>query len=816
MEDIDITKARNSRILRTVLLLITVFFLSLPAKAQYGGGSGEPNDPYQIATAEDLMLLGESTEDYDKHFILTADIDLSSFSGTDFNIIGISEWDAFAGVFDGGGHVISNFTYDSNDTDHVGLFGFVRGKNALIKDLGLIDPNIDARNSYGVAPLVSWVKDGAAIRNCYVEEGNVAGKTIVGGLVAGNENAYVMNCYAAGTVSGSGPESWPSGISNLVGVNHGTISDCSSAGNVTGIKHVGGLVGINRYYGTITNSYSSSMVTGANYVGGLIGHNENVVIQCYAMGSVTGERIVGGLIGVNRGRITNCYSTGSVSGNEDVGGLAGANYGTVRNSFWDIETSGQARSEGGMGKTTSEMHTMSTFTDAGWDFIDEMENGTEDIWKISEGLDYPHLWWERTTGDMLVLVVDDFESYNDLKHDDPNSNRIYLVWIDGWYDQTNGAIVGFVEPPWVERTIAHSGVQSMSFAYDNSAGYSEATANIANLAIGRDWTTEDVSVLSLWFGDVWGAASNDPEPMYVALANADGSTAAVYYDNPNATQVDSWTEWRIYLQRFANQGVDITNIDTISIGFGDKNNPQAGGSGVMYFDDIQVIPTSSSLVSHWKFDEGTGSTASDSWGSSDGAITGASWVNGLIGGALDFDGSGDYVNVGNDDSLEIDITNSNVTISAWVYPKTLDNYEPVFVVDDYDGAYYGYMLMITPNGKVWLTYGDGTGVDSNNIRTKTGTTSLQTNMWYHVVGVIRGATDMSIFINGLDDGGEYSGNGGEVSYSSASASIGRVRFGTLDNEFNGSLDDVMVFDRALTEGEVRLLPVLLKRGIPLP
>jgi hypothetical protein len=262
--------------------------------------------------------------------------------------------------------------------------------------------------------------------------------------------------------------------------------------------------------------------------------------------------------------------------------------------------------------------------------------------------------------------------------------------------------------------------------------------------------------------------------------------------------------------------VDITNIETISIGFGDKNNPHAGGSGVMYFDDIKVTSTSSSLVSHWQFDEGTGSAAFDSWGSNDGTITGASWVNGLIGDALDFDGSGDYVNVGNDDSLEIDITNSNVTISAWIYPKVLDNYEPVFVADDYDGAYYGYMLMITPNGKVWLTYGDGTGVDLNSRKTKTGTTSLQTDTWYHVVGVIRGGTDMSIFINGLDDGGEYSGNGGEVSYSSASASIGRVRFGTLDNEFNGSLDDVMVFNRALTEGEVRLLPVLLKRGIPLP
>jgi hypothetical protein len=94
--------------------------------------------------------------------------------------------------------------------------------------------------------------------------------------------------------------------------------------------------------------------------------------------------------------------------------------------------------------------------------------------------------------------------------------------------------------------------------------------------------------LSLWFGDVWSSANNDPEPMYVALANADGSIAVVYHNNPNATRVDTWTEWRIHLQRFADQGVDLTNINTISIGFGDKNNPQVGGLGVMYFDDIKL------------------------------------------------------------------------------------------------------------------------------------------------------------------------------------------------------------------------------------
>ncbi len=70
------TKARTKTILRTITLLITIFSVSFPVYAQYSGGTGEPNDPYQITMAEDLMLLNETPEDYDKHFIMTVDIDL--------------------------------------------------------------------------------------------------------------------------------------------------------------------------------------------------------------------------------------------------------------------------------------------------------------------------------------------------------------------------------------------------------------------------------------------------------------------------------------------------------------------------------------------------------------------------------------------------------------------------------------------------------------------------------------------------------------------------------------------------------------------
>ena len=184
--------------------------------------------------------------------------------------------------------------------------------------------------------------------------------------------------------------------------------------------------------------------------------------------------------------------------------------------------------------------------------------------------------WSFETAD--YITVDDFESYNDLAEEDPASNRIYLSWIDGFGTTTNGSVVGYAELPLAERGNVHGGGTSMPYSYDNNLKYSEASMT---LVYPRDWTEEGVGVLSLWFN---GNSSNDPEAMYVVL----NGTAVVYHDDPGATQAAVWTRWTIDLQEFASQGVDLTNVNSIGIGFGDKNNVQAGGSGKMLFDDIQL------------------------------------------------------------------------------------------------------------------------------------------------------------------------------------------------------------------------------------
>ncbi|UCF14461.1 MAG: LamG domain-containing protein [Phycisphaerales bacterium] len=181
--------------------------------------------------------------------------------------------------------------------------------------------------------------------------------------------------------------------------------------------------------------------------------------------------------------------------------------------------------------------------------------------------------WTFSVAD--YLIVDDIESYNDLAEDDPASNRIYLAWIDGFGTATNGAVVGNLEVPLTERANVHGGLQAMPYSYDNNLKTSEATLTLAK----RDWTSQGVTKLSLWFR---GDTANAAERMFVAL----NGNAVVYHDDASVTQITGWTEWVIDLTAF---GIDLTNVNTITIGFGTKNSPAAGGTGRMYFDDIRLV-----------------------------------------------------------------------------------------------------------------------------------------------------------------------------------------------------------------------------------
>jgi hypothetical protein len=97
------------------------------------------------------------------------------------------------------------------------------------------------------------------------------------------------------------------------------------------------------------------------------------------------------------------------------------------------------------------------------------------------------------------------------------------------------------------------------------------------------------NVTGQWANQDIGIVNNAPEPMYVALSNSTGNPAVVYHDDPAAATIDTWTEWVIPLQAFADQGIDLTDVDRIAIGLGTRGNMTTpGGSGKMYFDDIRL------------------------------------------------------------------------------------------------------------------------------------------------------------------------------------------------------------------------------------
>ncbi len=206
------------------------------------------------------------------------------------------------------------------------------------------------------------------------------------------------------------------------------------------------------------------------------------------------------------------------------------------------------------------------------------------------------------------------------------------------------------------------------------------------------------------------------------------------------------------------------------------------------------------LVSHWRFDEGAGSTAHDSAGNNDGTLVGdISWTAGKVGDyAIDFDGDSDYVEIANDDSLNI---TNEITISAWVKP--LAYHSSLNTIVQKWGALSNrrqYLLAIYNNKVRW--YISTNGLNAPNL---TGNSDIPLNQWSHIVGTYNGST-LKIYVNGSFD--SHKAQFGSIFSSDISARIGGYG---ADSEwanniyFNGSIDDVRIYNRTLPAVEVVLL-----------
>ncbi len=368
-----------------ILRVVTVCVFCSAANGTPWSGSGVEGDPYLIYDACDMQEIGADSNYWDAHFKLMADIDLSVYDGREgrptFNIIGLNMSRPFSGVFDGNENIISNFTWDSNETYNVGLFGFMQsgytpsGKlQAVIKRLFVVDPNIDAGENRNIAALVGHLEDGI-ISQCHV----------VGGQVRGGENI--------GAILGNGL--------NYGGYGERIISGCSATTYVSGSNNVGGLVGnMVAIKGTaiIEKSFAfGSVEASGDNIGGLAGAYEGKITDCYALGTVSGGENVGGLAG-SIGSPYSCwmedsYAASDVAGTEFVGGFIGYEDDGINifynKCFWDNDVNPDVNGIGNgsdpnvISKTTAEMQAKATYTDAEWDFVE--------IWDIGENQTYPFL-----------------------------------------------------------------------------------------------------------------------------------------------------------------------------------------------------------------------------------------------------------------------------------------------------------------------------------------------------------------------------------------------------------------------------------------
>jgi hypothetical protein len=372
--------------------------------------------------------------------------------------------------------------------------------------------------------------------------------------------------------------------------------------------------------------------------------------------------------------------------------------------------------------------------------------------------------------------VDDFESYNDLETTDPESKRIFNVWLDGYGVTTNGSLVGYEVPPFCEQSIVNSGSQSMPFFYSNTGGAASSEAELT-LAPAQDWTAAGVKTLAVHFH---GAEGNTGQ-LYVKV----NGTKIPYDGQAGNLAQTGWQAWNIDL---ASSGAGLQNVTKLVIGI-DGN----GAAGTLYFDDIRLYPyerqfitpsapDDTRLIGHWKFD---GDTQDSSGRGNHGTagVTPTAFVAGKVGSnAMDLRGA-DYVVI---DGVVDDITSTDITINLWV-KTTQSNEGELFATNDSASA-HPFMLGIQ-GGNPYVNDGGDTQFGP----------AVNDDLW-HMLTYVRSGDTGYVYVDGLKRG-MYSS---DFSLETVTRwSIGQEwDDATPSNFYTGAVDDARIYDYALSDGEV--------------
>ena len=390
-------------------------------------------------------------------------------------------------------------------------------------------------------------------------------------------------------------------------------------------------------------------------------------------------------------------------------------------------------------------------------------------------------------------VIDDFERYND------TDVLLYEYWVDGLTDEKSGSMAGYIDAvagTFGERTIVHTGTQSMPVTYDNASKFSFSEVS-RTFDPAQDWTAAGIRSLSLF---VCGAAGNTGQ-LYLQINN----TKVPYDGDTGDIASTAWLPWNVDLSTV---GGTLTKVTKLTIGI-----EGAGSKGILYVDDIRLYPKApesitptepdtANLVAFYTFE----GNANDSSGHGlNGTIRGGQLASsGRPGGgsAVQLNQAG-YVDLGNPASL--DFGTGDWTVTAWfktAMTGTGDaNKGTIYAKggDSTGGHRYCLILSETTEGVVSLiTDDDATKIVVNS-------TSVTNNDEWHCVAGHREGTAIRIFIDGQQEGAiAVAATYDLAGTSQRNAYVGGITNhadGSLYKLFNGLIDDVRVYNRALSEGE---------------
>jgi hypothetical protein len=345
---------------------------------------------------------------------------------------------------------------------------------------------------------------------------------------------------------------------------------------------------------------------------------------------------------------------------------------------------------------------------------------------------------------------------------------------------------------------------------------------------GNYGTTNQVNALRLsstgitnywWSNDLNATVPNLTDgKWHHVVAEFDGTTRSIYVDD-NLVASDSpgsshnvtnanFTFGDTNTSEYFNGGIDNLKIWNRALSAGEIAYEYSQSGPLVYykFDEgyghtihSETESTLPSPVNYWKFDEGTGSTTADEMARNNGTISGASWDTAArTGYDLSFNGSTSYVSTGN-----LAFSSLPFSFTGWIYlPATPTTYYTIFLTDDFTTNYYGIWAQVDSNSAFWINYGDSNTSGPTARRSKTSpNNAIPIGSWVHVAAVIRGPTDMSLYVNGVDVGGTYSGTGGALAVNSNTGYIGRG--GNNSTYFNGKIDELKLYSKALTSTDIR-------------